>query len=149
VVAAFDVTVVPFFTGTHEHCPLLLASARAAGHAATVGSGESQDIRLSQPRGRRKLLRMNDDEPWECSFQVHPCAVDIFGAYGVGATAILRQLARKRSEHTFKTLGACIRLVFQSLSVALQNANARNLRCMKAFVSPPSLLPQLPRSAKK
>jgi hypothetical protein len=77
VAAAFDVTVVPCFTETREHCPLLLASARAAGHAATVGSGESQDIRLSQPRGKRKLLRMDDDEPWECSFQVRRCTVDV------------------------------------------------------------------------
>jgi hypothetical protein len=53
---------------------------------------------------------------------------DIFGAYGVGETAILRQLARKRSEPTFMTVGACKRLAFQPLSVAIQTANVRILR---------------------
>jgi hypothetical protein len=52
--------------------------------------------------------------------------VDIFGAYGIGATAIRRQLARKRSEHNFMTVGACKRLAFQSLSVAMQTAKCES-----------------------
>jgi hypothetical protein len=36
VAAAFEVTVVSYITETREHSPLLLASARAAGHAATL-----------------------------------------------------------------------------------------------------------------
>jgi hypothetical protein len=30
-----------------------------------------------------ELLRMNDDAPWERSFQFRPFAVDVFGAYGL------------------------------------------------------------------
>jgi hypothetical protein len=41
-------------------------------------------------------------------------------------------------------VGACKRLAFQSLSVALQTVNARMLRSRKALVAPLSLLPQLP-----
>jgi hypothetical protein len=62
-----------------------------------------------------ELPRMNDDAPWERSFQFRPFAVDVFGAYGDGATAILQRLARKRSERTSMTVGACKRLAFQSL----------------------------------
>jgi hypothetical protein len=58
----------------------------------------------------------------------------------------VQQLARKRSEHTSMTVGACKRLAFQSLSVALQTANARMLRSTKALVAPLSLLP-LPGAA--
>jgi hypothetical protein len=87
------------------------------------------------------------DASWERSFQFRPFAVDVFGACGDGATAILQQLARKRSEHTSMTVGACKRLAFQSLSVALQTANARMLRSRKAFVSPLSLLPKIPGAA--
>jgi hypothetical protein len=64
--------------------------------------------------------------PWERSFPFRPFGVDVFGAYGGGATAVLQQLARKRSENTSMTVGA--RLGFQSLSVALQTANTRMLR---------------------
>jgi hypothetical protein len=90
---------------------------------------------------------MNDDALWERSFQFRPFAVDVFGAYGDGATAILHQLARKRSEHNSMTVGACKRLAFQSLSVALQIANARMLRSKKALVAHLSLLPQLTGAA--
>jgi hypothetical protein len=82
---------------------------------------------------------------WEY-IQFRPFAVDVFRAFGDGATAILQQLARKRSEHTSMTVGACKRLAFQSLSVALQTANARMLRSRKAIVAPLSL-PQLPGAA--
>jgi hypothetical protein len=78
---------------------------------------------------------MHDDEPWECSFQFCPFAVDVFGAYGDGATAVLQHLARKRSEHTSMTLGAWKRLAFLSLSVALQTTNARMLRSREALVA--------------
>jgi hypothetical protein len=61
-----------------------------------------------------ELLRMNYDAPWEGSFQFRPFAVDVFGAYGDGATAILQKLARKPSEYTSMTVGACKRLAFQS-----------------------------------
>jgi hypothetical protein len=71
---------------------------------------------------------MNDDAPWERSFQFRRFPVDVFGFYGNDATAILQQLARKRSEHTSMTVGECKRLAFQSLSVALPTANARKLR---------------------
>jgi hypothetical protein len=94
-----------------------------------------------------ELLRMNDDAPWERSFQFRPFAVDVFGAYGDGATAILQQLARKRSEHTSMTKVVCKRLAFQSLSVALQIASARMLRSKKDIVAPLPLLPQLPGAA--
>jgi hypothetical protein len=74
---------------------------------------------------------MNDDARWERSFQFRLFAIDVFGAYGADATAILQQLARKRSEHTSMTVGACNRLAFPSLSVALQTANAPMLRSRK------------------
>jgi hypothetical protein len=90
---------------------------------------------------------MHDGEPWECSFLFCPFAVDVFGAYGDGATAVLRHLARKRSEHTSMTVGAWKRLAFPSLSVALQTANAPMLRSRKALVAPLSILPQLPGTA--
>jgi hypothetical protein len=63
--------------------------------------------------------------PWERSFQFRPFGVDV-GAYGGGATAILQQLARKRSEKTSMAVGA--RLAFQALSVAQQTAISRMLR---------------------
>jgi hypothetical protein len=94
---------------------------------------------------------MNDDGPRERRVQPRTFAVDVFGANVVGVTAKFQQLARKRSEHTSKTVGACKRLAFQSLSVALQTANARMLRSRKALVSSPSLVPQLsgPASSRK
>jgi hypothetical protein len=65
------------------------------------------------------LLSMNDDAPWERILQVRPFAVDVFGAQGVGATAIRQHLARKGSEHTSMIVGAIKRLAFQSLSIAM------------------------------
>jgi hypothetical protein len=100
----------------------------------------------TERRTLHELLRMNDDAPWERSFQFRPFAVYVFGAYGDGVTAILHQLARKRSEHASMTVGACKRLAFQSLSVALQTANARMLRPRKGLVAP-LFLPQLPGAA--
>jgi hypothetical protein len=147
VVAAFDVTVLSCFTETRERSPLLLASARAAGHAATLAESRKTSAFLNREADIHELLRMNDEAPWERSFQFRPFAVDVFGAYGDGATAILQQLARKRSEHTSMTVGVCKWLAFQSLSVALQTANARMLRSRKALVAPLSLLPQLPGAA--
>jgi hypothetical protein len=37
---------------------------------------------------------MNDDAPWERSFQFRRFAVDVFGVYGDGATAIRQRLTR-------------------------------------------------------
>jgi hypothetical protein len=76
---------------------------------------------------------MNDDALWERSFQFRPFGVDVFGAYGGGATAIRQQLARKRGEHTSMTVGACKRLAFQSLSVALQTENSQMLRSRESI----------------
>jgi hypothetical protein len=70
---------------------------------------------------------VNDGAPWEHSFQCRPFAVDVFGAHGVGAAAILQLLARNVSEHASMTLGSSKRVTFQSLSVALQTSNARML----------------------
>jgi hypothetical protein len=56
---------------------------------------------LKREADMHELPRMNDDAPWESCFQFHPCAVDVLGAYRDGATAILQQLSRKSSEHTF------------------------------------------------
>jgi hypothetical protein len=86
---------------------------------------------------------MNDNEPWERSFQFRPFAVDIFGTYGAGATAIRQQLARKRSEHTSMAVDVSKRLAFQSLSLALRTANAGMFRSRKACISPLSLPSQL------
>jgi hypothetical protein len=89
------------------------------------------------------LLSMNDVAPWERILQVRPFAVDVFGAQGVGATAIHQHRARKGSEHTSMIVGPSKRLAFQSLSVTMQTVNARMLRSRKALVYPLSLLPQL------
>jgi hypothetical protein len=115
-----------------------------AGHAASLAESRKTSAFLNREADIHELLRMNDDAPWERSFQFRFFAVDVFGAYGEGATAILQQLARKRSEHTSMAVGMCKQLAFQSLSVALQTANARKLRSRKAFAAPLSLLPQLP-----
>jgi Ni2+-binding GTPase involved in maturation of urease and hydrogenase len=90
---------------------------------------------------------MNEVAHWKTFSSSALFAVGVFGAYGDGATAILQQLVRKRSEHTSTTVGACKRLAFQSLSVAMQTANARMLRSRKALDSPLSLLPQRPGAA--
>jgi hypothetical protein len=147
VAAAFDGTVVSCFTETRERSLLLLASARAAGLAASLAESRKTSAFLNREADVLELLRMNEDAPWERRFQFRPFAVDVFGVYGEGATAILRQLARKRSEHTSMTEGTRKRLTFQSLRVALQTANARMLRSRRALVAPPSLLPQLPGAA--
>jgi hypothetical protein len=147
VAAAFEVTVVSSFTDTRERSPLLLASARAAGDAATLAESRKTSTFLNREADIHELLRMNGDKPRERCFQFHPFAVDVFGVYRDGATAILQKLTRKRREHTSMTVGACKRRAFQSLSVALQTANARMLRSRKALVAPLSLLPQLPGAA--
>jgi hypothetical protein len=134
VAAAFDVTVLSCFSETRERIPLLLASAQAARDAAALAESRKTSAFLNREAYIHELLRLNDDSPWERSFQFHPFAVGVFGSYGECATAILQQLARKRSEHTSITVGACKRLAVQSLSVALQTANARMLRSRKAFV---------------
>jgi hypothetical protein len=85
---------------------------------------------------------MNDDAPGERIFSSALFGVDVFGDYGGCATAILQQLARKRSEHTSMAVGASKRLASQSVSVALQTTNSRMLRSSKALVLPHSLLPQ-------
>jgi hypothetical protein len=147
VAAAVDVNVISRFLEARELSPLLLASSRAAEHAATFSEIRKTSAFLNREADTQELLRMNDDAPWEHSFQFRPFAVDVFDAYGDGATSILQQLARKRSELTSTTVGACKRLAFQSLSVALQTANARMLRPRKGLVSPLSLLPQIPGAA--
>jgi hypothetical protein len=77
--AAFDVTVVSCFTETRERSPLLLASARAAGHAATLAESRKTSAFLYCAADLHELLKMNDDAPWERSFQSRPFAVDVFG----------------------------------------------------------------------
>jgi hypothetical protein len=104
--------LTPCFREMRERSPLLLVSAR-------VAEADTHD-----------LLRMNDDAPWERSFQFRPSLL---------TSRCLRRwrdchyqhLARKRSEHTSMTADTCKRLAFQSLSVALQTANARMLRSRK------------------
>jgi hypothetical protein len=76
-------------------------------------------------------------------FQGPPSAFDIFVAYGVGATALLRQLARKPSEHNFMPVGACKRLAFQSLSVEMQTAKCGSCDGRELWV------PVLPSSTTK
>jgi hypothetical protein len=154
VAAAFDVTVVSCFTETRERRKILRESARAAGHAATLAESRKTSAFLNREADIHELLRMNDDAPWECSFQFRPFAVDVFSVYRDCATAILQQLARKRREHTSMTVGLRKRLAFQSLSVALrsanaqvQTANARMLRSRKELFSLLSVLPQLPGAA--
>jgi hypothetical protein len=69
-----------------------------------------------------RVAFMDDDEPWERSFQFCPFAVDIFGVYGVDATAILQQLARNRGEHTSTSVGACRWLAFQCRTADCERA---------------------------
>jgi hypothetical protein len=124
----------------------MTATTRAAGHAATLAESLKASAFLNREADIQEMLRMNDDAPWKRCFHFCPFGADVFSAYGGGATAILQQFAQKRSEHTCMTVGACKRLDFQSLSVALRTAYSRILRSRKALVSPLSLLPQLPGS---
>jgi hypothetical protein len=78
---------------------------------------------------------MNNDAPWERSFQFGPFAVDVFGSYGDGATSILQQLTRKRREHTSMTVGACKLLAFQS-SMSLCRSRTRG-RCDRRTLQSP------------
>jgi hypothetical protein len=64
----------------------------------TLAESRKTSASLNREADIHESLRMNDDAPWERSSQFRPFAVDVFGAYGDGATAILQQLARKRSE---------------------------------------------------
>jgi hypothetical protein len=89
-----------------ERIPLSLASAREAGHVGTYAKSRKTSALLKREADMQELLRMNDDTPWERSFQFRPFAFDLFGAYGMATTDILQQLARKRSEHTSMTASA-------------------------------------------
>jgi hypothetical protein len=110
-----------------KRSPLEVASAPAAEHAAT--RGEPQNISLAQPTGGH--TRAAQDQRW-CTVgtQLHPFAFDVFGAYAASATAILQRPGRKRSKRASMTVGACKRLTFLPLSVALQTASTRKLRSM-------------------
>jgi hypothetical protein len=48
--------------------PLLSASARVAGHAATLAESRKTSTFLNREVDLKELLRMNDDAPWERSF---------------------------------------------------------------------------------
>jgi hypothetical protein len=135
VAAAFDVIVVSFFTETRERSPLLLASAPAAGHAATLAESRKTSAFVNREADIHELLRMNDGAPWERSFQFGPFAVDVFGSYGDGATAILQQLTRKSSEHNSMTVDACKLLAFQS-SMSLRRSRTRG-RCDRRTLQSP------------
>jgi hypothetical protein len=50
----------------------------------------------------------------ERGIQFRPCAIDVFGVYAAGATAILQHIARKRSEHSSMTTGMSKKADFQS-----------------------------------
>jgi hypothetical protein len=63
----------------------LLASARAA----ALAESRKTSAFLNREADIQQLLRMNDNTSWERSFQFHPFVVDVFGAYGDGASAIL------------------------------------------------------------
>jgi hypothetical protein len=80
VAAAFDVTAVSCYTETRERSPLLTASARAAGHAATLAVSRKTSAFLNRKADIQELLRMKDVAPWERSFQFRPFGVDVFGA---------------------------------------------------------------------
>jgi hypothetical protein len=135
VVEAFDVTVVLSFTEMRERSVLLLASARTAGHAATLAESRKISAFVNREADIQEFLRKNDAAQCEHSFQSRSFALHFFGAYRVGVTAILHQLSRKCSEHTSMTMGPCTRLAFQYFNVALQTASARMLRSRKAYVS--------------
>jgi hypothetical protein len=75
-----DVTVALYLTETPERSPVLLASALAAGHAATLAVSRKIPAFLSREADIQMLLRINDDAPWERSYQLRPFAVDIFDA---------------------------------------------------------------------
>jgi hypothetical protein len=76
----------------------VLASAGESGHAATLAESPKTVACLHRGADLEELLRMNEDAPREHSFQFCPFTFDAFGTYGVGATDILQELARKRSE---------------------------------------------------
>jgi hypothetical protein len=81
VAAAFDVTVVSCYTETRERSPHLTVSARAARHAATLAESRKSSAFLNREADIQELLRMNDDAPWERSFQFRP-----FGLTSSGPT---------------------------------------------------------------
>jgi hypothetical protein len=137
VAAAFDVTDVSCFTETRERSPLFLAPARAAGHATTLAESRKTSAFLNREADIRELRRMNDDAPWERIFEFRTFAVDVFGTYGAGTSAILQQLARKSGDHTSMAVRTFKRLSFKPLSVAPQTANARSCDRGKLY-SPPS-----------
>jgi hypothetical protein len=69
VAAAFDVSVVSCYTETRERSPLLTASTRAAGPAPTLAESRKTSAFLNREADIQEFLRMNDDAPWERSFQ--------------------------------------------------------------------------------
>jgi hypothetical protein len=74
--------------------------------------------------------------PWKRSFQFRPFAVDVFGAYGGGATVILQQLARKRSEHTSMAAGACKRLALPVPQSRTSNRERADVAIEETFNRP-------------
>jgi hypothetical protein len=57
VAAAFDVTVVSCYTETRERSPLLTASTKAAGHAATLAQSRKISAFLNREADIQELLR--------------------------------------------------------------------------------------------
>jgi hypothetical protein len=80
--------------------------------------------------------------PYERVIQFRPCAVDVFCAYGAGATAILQQLARKRSEHSSMKTGKSKKSDFQS-SASHRRPRTRAWFDRGELYSPLFPLPQL------
>jgi hypothetical protein len=71
IAPAFDVTV-SYFAEMRDHSPLVLASARAVGHAATLAKNRQTSTSLSREADLQELLRMKNDAPRESHFQIPP-----------------------------------------------------------------------------
>jgi hypothetical protein len=147
--AAFDATVgrVFGFAATRKPESLRLASSRTSGHAATAAENRKTNVFLKQEADVNGHLAREGAGRWNRPFPFRHFSLDKYGAYAHAATSIVKQLARKRSDHFLVTVVLWKCIAYPAVSRALGTANARMLPLRRTIVSSLSLATQCPGTA--
>ena len=129
---AIDVTVV-----TADTAPL----ASAGRSAATRAEDKKRREWAERVADVNAALRDERRPSWTPTFEFRGFGLDVYGALGEEAQAILQLFAIRRASRQTLSVGLCKRISIQGISVTVYSVNARMIRSRSPIRTPLRLLP--------
>ena len=129
---AIDVTVV-----TADAAPL----ASAGRSAATRAEDKKRREWAERVADVNAALKDEGRSAWIPSFEFRGFGMDVFGALGDEAQAILQMFAERRASRQTLSVGLCKRIAIQGISITVHSANARMIRSRTPIRTPLQLQP--------